>query len=434
VPRSLTTHIDSPREVGIRLKAARERAGLSQRQLSFPGCTAAYISRIEAGARVPSLQMINQLALRVEVSGQWLATGVESESQEPLLQLIDAEVALRLGEVDEAERLFRAHLQPGDPARATALAGLGQIAFRAEQVEQAIELLEQALAAHKGSTLADPGAVDTLGRVYAIAGAMESSIALFERARAEAAEAGAPLEQLRFAVLLANALIDVGAFGKAERALAEVIRIADDSADPVTSARIFWSQSRLHSMRGEPALAGRYARRALAILERTENDAYVAMAYHLAAYAEIESGQFEEALLLLGRGRELFGAELGKRDDARFSIEEARALVGLERHAEAARAASRALELLDAMQPADRGRARVILADVFLAAGDRERGRRLLEQGLDDLIEHGNRFALDAGRRLADLLESEGDTAGALDVLKRATSASATAASAPSNA
>jgi tetratricopeptide (TPR) repeat protein len=433
VPRSLTTHIDSPREVGIRLKAARERAGLSQRQLSFPGCTAAYISRIEAGARVPSLQMINQLALRVEVSGQWLATGVESESQEPL-QLIDAEVALRLGEVDEAERLFRAHLQPGDPARATALAGLGQIAFRAEQVEQAIELLEQALAAHKGSTLADPGAVDTLGRAYAIAGAMESSIALFERARAEAAEAGAPLEQLRFAVLLANALIDVGAFGKAERALAEVIRIADDSADPVTSARIFWSQSRLHSMRGEPALAGRYARRALAILERTENDAYVAMAYHLAAYAEIESGQFEEALLLLGRGRELFGAELGKRDDARFSIEEARALVGLERHAEAARAASRALELLDAMQPADRGRARVILADVFLAAGDRERGRRLLEQGLDDLIEHGNRFALDAGRRLADLLESEGDTAGALDVLKRATSASATAASAPSNA
>jgi tetratricopeptide (TPR) repeat protein len=433
VPRSLTTHIDSPREVGIRLKAARERAGLSQRQLSFPGCTAAYISRIEAGARVPSLQMINQLALRVEVSGQWLATGVESESQEPL-QLIEAEVALRLGEVDEAERLFRAHLQPGDPARATALAGLGQIAFRAERVDEAIELLEQALAAHKGSTLPDPGAVDTLGRAYAIAGAMESSIALFERARAEAAEAGAPLEQLRFAVLLANALIDVGAFGKAERALAEVIRIADDSADPVTSARIFWSQSRLHSMRGEPALAGRYARRALAILERTENDAYVAMAYHLAAYAEIESGQFEEALLLLGRGRELFGAELGKRDDARFSIEEARALVGLERHAEAARAASRALELLDAMQPADRGRARVILADVFLAAGDRERGRRLLEQGLDDLIEHGNRFALDAGRRLADLLESEGDTAGALDVLKRATSASATAASAPSNA
>src|SRR5256885_16663849 len=72
MPRSLTTHIDSPKEVGIRLKTARERVGLSQRQLAFPGCTAAYISRLEAGARVPSPQMVNQLALPLDVSGQWL--------------------------------------------------------------------------------------------------------------------------------------------------------------------------------------------------------------------------------------------------------------------------------------------------------------------------------------------------------------------------
>jgi len=52
MPRSLTTHIDSPREVGARLKASRERAGLSQRQLAFPGCTAAYISRLEAGSNL----------------------------------------------------------------------------------------------------------------------------------------------------------------------------------------------------------------------------------------------------------------------------------------------------------------------------------------------------------------------------------------------
>jgi tetratricopeptide (TPR) repeat protein/DNA-binding XRE family transcriptional regulator len=423
VPRSLTTHIDSPREVGVRLKQARERAGLSQRQLAFPGCTAAYISRIEAGARVPSLQMIQQLALRVDVSGQWLATGVEPATADPT-ELVEAEVALRLGEVEEAERQYRAHLQPGDPARAAALAGLGQIAFRAERIEQAIELFEQALAARKGNTLADPGAVDSLGRAYAIFGAMESSIALFERALAEATEAEAPIEQLRFSVLLANALIDVGAYGQAERALAAVIATALGSNDPVTSARIFWSQSRLHSMRGERQLAGRYARRALEILERTENDSYVALAYNLLAYTEIESGNYAEALELIEKGRALLG-ESGKRAEARFWIEEARALVGLDRLVEAARAASKALALLETMQPADRGRAYVTLADVFLASGDAVRGRMLLEQGLDNLIEHGNRFALDAGRRLADLLESEGDTAGALEVLKRATEAAA---------
>ena len=76
--RERIPHYDDPVEVGKRLNTARQAAGLSQRELAFPGCTAAYISRIEAGARVPSLQMINQLALRLDTSGQWLATGVEA--------------------------------------------------------------------------------------------------------------------------------------------------------------------------------------------------------------------------------------------------------------------------------------------------------------------------------------------------------------------
>jgi ribosome-binding protein aMBF1 (putative translation factor) len=46
MPRSLTTHIDSAKDVGRRLKDARTKAGLSQRGLAFPGCTAAYISRL----------------------------------------------------------------------------------------------------------------------------------------------------------------------------------------------------------------------------------------------------------------------------------------------------------------------------------------------------------------------------------------------------
>src|SRR5437588_8090387 len=179
MPRSLTTHIDSPREVGFRLKAARERAALSQRQLSFPGCTAAYISRLEAGARVPSLQMIHQLALRLEVSPQWLATGVEDTGVGPA-ELIEAEVALRLGEIEEAERHYRAHLEPGDPARPAALAGLGQIAFRSERWSDAIDLLDQAFEARNRKALADPGAVDSLGRAHALSGSIESAIALFD--------------------------------------------------------------------------------------------------------------------------------------------------------------------------------------------------------------------------------------------------------------
>ena len=426
MPRSLTTHIDSPRQLGIRLKKARERAGLSQRQLAFPGCTAAYISRLEAGARVPSLQMVNQLALRLEVTGQWLAIGVDAAFVEPV-ELLDAEVALRLGEVDEAERLFLAHVEPGDPSRPAALAGLGQISFRAGRLNEAIERLEQAFELRGRRALIDPGAVDTLGRAYATAGPLDSAIALFGAALDEAHLAGTPIEQVRFAVLLANALIDSGSFALAESALANVIRIAEGISDPLASARLFWSQSRLHSARHEPELASRYARRALEILERTENDTYIGMAYHLLAFAEIESGNGESALELLARGRTLFGKDLGDRDEAKFSIEEARALVSLGRTGEAARAAARALGKIDMISAGERGRAYVALADVFVGAGELERAEMLYGQGLDLLIEHGKPFALDAGRRLADLLEQKGDAAAALAVFKRA----AAAASAP---
>src|SRR5688572_33438003 len=51
IPRQKSTHVDNPKAVGTRLRDAREAAGLSQRQLSFQGCSPAYISRIEAGDR-----------------------------------------------------------------------------------------------------------------------------------------------------------------------------------------------------------------------------------------------------------------------------------------------------------------------------------------------------------------------------------------------
>ncbi len=420
MPRSLTTHIDSPRDVGRRLKEARTRASLSQRQLAFPGCTAAYISRLEAGARVPSLQMINQLAARLDVTGQWLATGVEGPVAEPT-DLIEAEVALRLGELEQAEALFSAHTDAGDPLRASALAGLGQIASRRDRHGEAIRLLEQSLALRNNRALADPGSVDTLGRLYALTGALEASIALFQRAVDEAVHAEGVLEELRFSVLLANALIDAAEFGRAETVLARVIRIADESGDPVAAARLYWSQSRLHSMRHEPQLAGRYARRALEILERTENDAYVGMAYHLLAHAELEAGNPEEALRLLTRGRELFGRELAERDEARFSAAEARALLAADRPKDAARAAARSLELVDALGPGDRGRAYVALAEIFRRVGEPERAKMLLGQALDLTLEYGQKAALEAARPLAEILEAEGDTAGALAVLKRAT-------------
>jgi tetratricopeptide (TPR) repeat protein len=426
--RQLSSHIDDPKRLASRLKSARQRAEMSQRQLSFPGCTAAYISRIEAAARVPSLQMINELASRLGVTAQWLATGVEPISSGEA-DVIDAEVAARLGDLDEARRLYQARLRRSDPAYAAALAGLGQIAFREEKIEEAIDYLEQAIEVRQRRLLVDPSAVETLGRAYAAAGAIESSIALFTRGLQAAREAEAPVEEFRFAVLLANALTDHGAFAEAESTLATVINLAAQLNDPIAEARVFWSQSRLHVLQGNTELAARNARRALDILERTEADSYRAMAYHLLAFTEIELGNGEEALDWLERGRELFGADMTERDVAKFALEQARALLLLGRKRTAAKHAAQALELIEWIDPQDRGRAYLALADVFEAVGDREVSRGLYKQAVELLAEQGKPYLLDAARRYAEVLEDEGDTLAALAVLKQATANAAQAKS-----
>jgi transcriptional regulator with XRE-family HTH domain len=64
--------------IGARLRARRASLGLSQRDLAEPGVTYAYISRIEAGQRRPSVKALRKLAPKLEVSVEWLETGKES--------------------------------------------------------------------------------------------------------------------------------------------------------------------------------------------------------------------------------------------------------------------------------------------------------------------------------------------------------------------
>ena len=63
-------------KVGQRIKKVRLEHGLSQRDLAEGSLVSyAYVSRIEAGARVPSLGALIELADRLETSALYLATG-----------------------------------------------------------------------------------------------------------------------------------------------------------------------------------------------------------------------------------------------------------------------------------------------------------------------------------------------------------------------
>ena len=159
-------HVDDPVSVGKRLKDARLAAAMSQRELAFQGCTAVYICRIERGDRVPSLQVLRELARRVGVSEEYLAMGSEaSDETDPLL---DADVALRLSQFELAEHLYTQALErTSDRAhRARALGGLGEIDFHAGRLDDAVERLEEARALLADSIAGYPGIVDSLARVY----------------------------------------------------------------------------------------------------------------------------------------------------------------------------------------------------------------------------------------------------------------------------
>src|SRR5919198_5338695 len=85
--------------IGVRLRRLRREQGLSQRQLAERGVTAAYISRIEAGARQPSVKALRVLARKLEVSADYLETGMDvREEHARELRLVDAELELRLAE------------------------------------------------------------------------------------------------------------------------------------------------------------------------------------------------------------------------------------------------------------------------------------------------------------------------------------------------
>jgi tetratricopeptide (TPR) repeat protein len=419
MPRQKSTHVDSPEAVGERLKEAREKAGLSQRQLAFPGCSPAYISRIESGDRIPSLQLLRELGRRLGVSEDYLATGAAARTDNS--ELTQADVALRLDELDVAADVYSRVLETAADRgmQSEACAGLGQVAFRRGDPHEAIRLLEQA------RELPDPAksaaVAETLGRSYAMVGELESAIGIFEASLAEAEGRGDDLEIMRFAVLLAHALIDTGNLGRAEELLGRALALGAKSQDPLVHAKLYWSQSRLHGERDDQDTAARYAKRALEILRLTEDTYRTARAHQLLAYIEVNRGNAEEALLLLEQGWPLLERSGNKLERAQYRLEEARALAKLGRSEEAAALAMQVSGLIADAAPEDAARSYTVLGGVYEDLGETARAREVYELAAELLKPRNpNRFLVDVYSKLADLAEAEGRKDEAYDYMKQA--------------
>ena len=425
--RQKLKHVDGALAVGARLRAAREAAGLSQRDLAFPGCSAAYISRIERGERIPSLQLLRELGRLLSVSEEHLARGAESAPRDGLLL---GEAALRFGATGTAGRLFADVLDglATRHERGRALAGLGKIALdegrtddAAEQLEEARRLLGPAAAEH-------PHVLEWLGAAYASLGELESAISVYEPALAAAEERRDVFEQARFAVLLADTLVATGAFDRAEKLLCAALEPAAELGDPATRARLYWAQAQQQADLGRHDAAARYARRALATLDLVDHTHYGARAYELLAGAALERGDAGEALALLVAGSPLAAQAGDALQETVFQLERARALARLGRSAEAAVLTAEAITAIPERDVVGAGRCYSLAADVFLETGDRSRAIELYGHAAELLEAAPNHYRLDTLSRLAELLEAEGRTDEALNALKQAVQAQTRAA------
>lgn len=309
---------------------------------------------------------------------------------------------------------------PTPARRGRALAGLGEIDLHAGRFEEGTARLEEAHALLGDAVVDHAGIIDALTRAYSIRGEYESAIGLLEHGLALARARSDELVETRLSVLLANVLVDSGNLASAHKLLGKSIAKATASTDPTLQARLYWSQSRLHSVENNGEAASRYARMALASIELTENVSCAARAHLLLAYVELERGNAEEALELLEQGHWLAVRAGGADAQGRFKVEKARALAALGRDEEAVALAIEVGGELAEDRPEQAGRAYAVAADVFARLGERARALEVYELAVERVTDRHPDFVREVSSKMAELLEAEGRTDEALALLKRA--------------
>jgi tetratricopeptide (TPR) repeat protein len=239
---------------------------------------------------------------RLGVSEDYLATGARAPllpDRNPLL--VDAEVALRLDDYELAQSLYEQALEVARDnfTRADALEGLGSVAFRRGEPKEAIRLLERSFALSRAEPAERPSTTEILARAHAALGDLDSAIRLFEQCMNRFRQENDPVNRVRFAVLMGYAFTDAGRFDDAEEILGEGLEAGRGIKDPITRARLLWSQARLRGEQGDPELAAEYARKALEVLRTTEHTHFIALTHELLAMIYNDLGRSEDALSLL---------------------------------------------------------------------------------------------------------------------------------------
>jgi transcriptional regulator with XRE-family HTH domain len=421
----------SAETIGARLKRLRLQRGLSQRDLSSPGVSYAYISRIEAGARTPSVKALRKLAQKLKVSVEYLETGRDiREVDDRELRLADLELELRLSgdgaEIEQKLELIRQEAAAaGDVASALrAEMNLGLLFAQRGSHLEAVERLERVVNDDAAPPPhLRPDLYTTLGQSYAALGAPDRAVRVFdeclERVSADVPDDAAV--QIRYATFLSYALTDARDYERAAEVVRNALARADDQSDPYTRVRLYWSLARLGAVEGRQSEALEYIRSAIALLKATDDSLTLARAYLLAAGVELRQQASESARQYLELAERLLGAHPEQTDVGMLRTGQSR-LAALEGEGDVAvERARQALALLGDFHGGEQGAAVHALATALALSGDDVGAHDSYRRAVDLLTVHGRKAdAGEAALEWASFLRERGREEEAEPILRRA--------------
>ncbi len=420
----------STETIGERLRRLRLERGLSQRELSEPGVSYAYISRIEGGARRPSVKALRMLARKLGVSADYLETGSEiRDSDERELRIADAELELRLAgsSPDAEDRLARLRdeaLDAGDLLAASrASIALGLAASAAGQYAEAIERLQHGLELAPVSPSLRPDVFATLGHAYSASGRPDRAVELFERCLAELRELNTDdlAAEVRFTTYLSYALTDLGDLPGAQSVLDEALERAEVVTDAYSRVRLYWSLARLNDVRGRSAAALDCIRRAMALLEVTDDTLHLARAHLLCADILMTQDRHELAGRHLALAEQLFGTQAEALDLTNLRRDQAKHAARAGNGEQAVAYARHALESAGEENPHERGNALWALAEGLALTEEADEADTAFREATKLLEEHGHRRdVVEACRSWGKFLRRSGREEEALEVFERA--------------
>lgn len=381
MPRTRTSAraTDKDRElaqrIGLRIREARHRAGLTQQQLAGERYTKAYVSALETGIARPSMVALNFLSERLSLPASHFI-----DQGHPAWTRLEVDMQLAAGEWQSAADGYRALLEDtnDDGSRADLLRGLAEALARLDQGKETIAAASEA------------------ARLYGVAG--------------RSADAALARYWLAYGLYQSDNEPDARSL---LTALLEQVR-GGLHVEPDFEMRLLTSLAAVESRAGQPARALTYLEEARGLAADLDDRRRAAFLFNLAiGYREI--GDFEAAIRAGTQGMALYRAAGAIFESARIENDLALAYLATGQIERARELASDAREQIAATGD-QRWMAAVAdtEAQVALASGDTAGALRLAVDAQGYAQRSGNELArLAATLTEARAMRADGNAAAA---------------------